>query len=110
MGEKGARLTPQAAERADQLVSDLSQLGDVTNKKMFGGYGIFESGAMFAIINSAGDVFLKADESNVKRFEDIGATKHGKMPYYQIPDVILNDPSKLVEWAKESISISRGKK
>ena len=73
---------------------------------MFGGYGIFENKAMFALINSEGDVYFKVDPSNQKRFEEVQAKKYGKMPYFQIPPDILKDERRLCEWAKNSIALA----
>ena len=107
MGEKGDRLTDQAYQASNNIVETLSGLGKITSKKMFGGYGIFEEKTMFALINSMGEVFFKADESTIPKFEEEGSDKHGRMPYYLLPDKILNDKNKLQEWAQESINIAQ---
>jgi len=59
MDEKGAKLSNHATEVFDRVIQSLASLGDVAGKKMFGGYGIFESGAMFALIDSCGKVFSR---------------------------------------------------
>jgi DNA transformation protein len=35
------------------------------------------------------------------------AQSHGKMPYFSIPESVFNDPEILVNWAQESIDISK---
>ena len=77
---------------------------------MFGGYGIFESGVMFALVNSHGDPFLKADETNRSRFEKVKAKQHGKMPYFQVPPAVLKDKKVLTEWARASIEVAHANK
>lgn len=62
MGEKGAKLTLDAATFAEASAARLESLGNVTRRKMFGGLGIFESGKMFAIVNSKAELSLKADD------------------------------------------------
>ena len=74
MGQKGAKLIPAATDAAEQLVKRLSVLGEVTSRKMFGGYGIFESGSMFVLVTSNGVAHLKVDDTNVTRFEKAGST------------------------------------
>ena len=106
MGEKGVKLTQDATDVCDQVVGDLAGLGDVSSRKMFGGYGIFESAAMFALVDSQGGVFLKVDDSNRERFEDAGADKHGRMPYYQVSQQVLDDAEQLRDWARPSIAIA----
>ena len=106
MGETGAKETGQAAEVAENLVVELALLGDIGNRKMFGGYGIFESGKMFALINSQGEIYLKVDDSNRERFTEAGSEKHGRMPYYRLPDEVLADSDALAAWAMDSITIA----
>lgn len=106
MGQKGAKLTQEATKASETLVQTLSDLGKVQSRKMFGGYGIFESGAMFALITPEGKIHFKVNQSNQKRFEDMGAQKHGKMPYFEVPQNVLKNKQELHEWARDSIDIA----
>ncbi|MBI9044791.1 MAG: TfoX/Sxy family protein, partial [Anaerolineaceae bacterium] len=76
-------------------------------KKMFGGYGVFEAGKMFAMIDKEGCVFFKADESNIKWYEDAGSKKHARMPYFEVPEELLADETALKKWAQASITVSK---
>ncbi len=107
MGQKGAKLTPKTTEAADMLVEKLITLGDVTSRKMFGGYGIFESGSMFALVNSDGIAHLKVDDSILARFEKAGSVQHGRMPYYSIPPGVLKNTRSLRSWASTSLSVAK---
>ena len=110
MGKKGAKQSQGAADACERVVQMLGPIGDVTSRKMFGGFGIFESGAMFALVNSAGEVHLKADDSNRARFEEAGASQHGKMPYFQVAPAVLEDDELLSDWAGQSIKIAHASK
>lgn len=111
MGKKGSKLSQEATNACEQIVKTLEPVGAVSSRKMFGGYGIFESSAMFALVNSQGEIYLKADDSNRARFDQVGAKQHGKMPYFQIPPEVLEDVAALRDWAKVSIEIAHaGKK
>jgi TfoX/Sxy family transcriptional regulator of competence genes len=77
---------------------------------MFGGYGVFESGAMFALVPKDGGVYLKSGQENKARFVEAGANKHRRMPYYQIPESVYIDDSQLIEWAQEAIEVSKAEK
>ena len=110
MGEKNARLTGDATETAERLVDALGSLGDVISKKMFGGYGIFGDGVMFALVDSSGVPHLRTDESTTKQFEDAGSTKHSRMPYWSIPDPVLNDDKQLTDWATKALAIAKAAK
>ena len=99
-------------ENFAQFVKDqLSEFGEVEFKNMFGGIGIFKDGLMFAKIG--GDKFrLKVDDSNKQQFEDKGMKpfysekKKKGMPYWEVPQDILEDRSELVKWAGQSFEIA----
>ena len=103
MGEKGARQSGRAAETAAGLVDDLAPLGEVTSKKMFGGFGIFEAGLMFALVDSEGSAFFRLGPSNEDRYRE----RHGKMPYGRVPDEVLSDDPQLLTWAKDALQAAR---
>ena len=108
MGQKGDKLTSASGKSAENIKSRLARIGDIRVKKMFGGYGIFEQDKMFGLIDSQGVVFFKIDETNLAKFEEAASTKHSKMPYYSVPEDVLNNDALLEEWAGISIRISKG--
>jgi len=107
MGNKENKMTNASTEAAEGLQERLIVLGDVKTKKMFGGYGVFESGTMFALVDSQGGIFFKADDTNRDRFEKAGSKKHSKMPYFQVPNNVLENDRDLQEWAQTSVLISK---
>lgn len=107
MGAKGDKMTNVSSVSAEKLQADLAPLGDISLRKMFGGHGVFEAGTLFALVDSEGGVFFKADDSNLKLFKEAGSTKHGRMPYYRVPDDVLDDEAALLAWAQSSIAVSR---
>jgi DNA transformation protein len=108
MAEKSESIAKRVV---DMFTGRINSLGDITHKRMFGGYGIFESGTIFALVPRAGGVYLKSGPANQARFEEAGANKHGRMPYYQIPVDVYTDSSQLLEWVQEAIEVSKaGKK
>jgi DNA transformation protein len=107
MGVKGDRLTRDSVISAELLVEKLGVIDGITSKKMFGGHGIFHEGKMFGLIDSKGKAFMKVDDTNRADFEVVNASQHSKMPYFSIPNAILNDQEALVEWAEKSISASK---
>ncbi len=110
MSKKGSNLSQEATSACEQIVQALEPMGEMSSRKMFGGYGIFESSAMFALVNSQGEVYLKVNDSNRARFEQAGAKQHGKMPYFQVPPEVLEDVPSLRNWAKVSIEIAHAAK
>ncbi|MDH3299526.1 MAG: TfoX/Sxy family protein [Acidimicrobiia bacterium] len=95
--------------RAESLRQDLISLGEVTIKAMFGGYGLFESGVMFAIVDRDGTAFLRAVPETEPRYVAAGSHKHG-MPYWSVPDDVLADGASLLEWAGEALEAARAAK
>jgi len=93
-------------QQAAAVTERLAELGDIAHKKMFGGVGVFIDTKMFVIIDKFGGVFFKCDDSNVQRYIDVGADKHG-MPYYQLPADIWADDDAVLEWAQLSADIAR---
>ena len=106
MGSKGAKLSEAATKSADQFVRRVQILGEITSRKMFGGYGVFASGTMFALVSPDGRIFLKADDTNVGRFERAGSRKYGKMPYWELPEKVNRSDHACLEWSLHSIAIT----
>jgi len=103
---KGDKLT-QGSILAVQLMQEkLASIEEISTKRMFGGHGIFKDGKMFCIVDSKGHYYLKVNETNKEDFENAGAKKHVKMPYYLIPEEIFSNHEMLILWAKKSMNIS----
>ena len=107
MGTKDSKLTPDAAESVAAFTDRIRPLGDITTEKMFGGYGVFESAKMFALVNSDCQLFLKAAGDEREKFEAAGSDQHGRMPYFRIPDPVLTDDHQLLEWTGAAIQKSK---
>ena len=54
MGTKGDQQTGAAQLSAELFCERLNTIEGVTSEKMFGGFGIFHEGQMFALVNSNG--------------------------------------------------------
>ncbi len=106
MADKGEPQSAAGAAAVERLLDDLVPCGDVTSRKMFGGYGVFHEGTMFAIVDGRGDAYLRADEPTSVSFEATGSSRHGTMPYWSIPEAVRCDDAQLVEWARRSITIA----
>jgi DNA transformation protein len=106
VGESGARYLDDVGRFAEELVEALAPLGDLSWRKMFGGAGLFVDGSMFALVDSSSRLHLKADDANRARFEDTGSARHDRMPYYAVPDDILDDDAALLSWAASSVEVA----
>lgn len=103
MGQKGDKHTNESQLSAELLLEKLAGIAGISSKKMFGGHGIFHEGKMFAMVDSKGDVYMRYDPA---QFREIGeSVKHGKMPYFTIPENrdVIGDLWE--RWARESIGM-----
>lgn len=91
----------------EHLLVQLTTIEGVTSKRMFGGHGIFHDGKMFGMVTAKGQRYFKADESNLSNYTDKGSEKHSRMPYYSIPEDIMEDDALLLSWAEKAIVISK---
>lgn len=95
----------------------LGHVEAVTSKRMFGGYGLYQDGAIFGIITSDTDLYFKVDDANRAYYESIGSepfvyTGHKNkkpvtMPYWHISEALMEDKEKIADLAFESAQISR---
>lgn len=95
------------------LLDQLSELEGISHKKMFGGVGYFYEGKMFGAIMPQESVFrLKVNDTNRAKYEAAGMqpwenpNSKQAMPYYTVPDAVLEDRHELAKWAQESIKIA----
>jgi DNA transformation protein len=98
-----------SSEFVEFIIETLALFGPVIAKRMFGGYGLYLDGLMFALV--ADDVlYFKADEVSRRTFERAGSVpftyaKNGKdckMSYYTAPDDALEDAQELSMWAQKA--------
>src|SRR5262245_44688986 len=95
------------------VLDQLEDLGDVTHKAMFGGFGLYCDGVFFALI--ARDVlYMKVDDANRRDYERAGSQafrpypdRGGSMKYYAVPVDVLESSSELAAWARKSLAAAR---
>ena len=95
------------------FVEDLfADVGDISTRKMFGGLGIYADGTIFAVKMSDGALKLKGAGAMQDRFAAAGwdpwtyTRKDGaasSMPYWTMPDDVLDDPEAACHWAREAL-------
>lgn len=101
------------SEFAQFCLEMMALLAPVSAKRMFGGYGIYKNGVMFALI--VNDVlYLKANPNTKslfieKRLEPFSYQKQGKthtIAYYQCPEEAFDDETIMFEWAKTAYLVA----
>ena len=99
---------PKRTDFTDWAEEQLSPLGAIRIRSMFGGFGVYADDLFFAIIDD--DVlYFKTDDVNRHRFVEEGCEifrypmKDGSMmelSYYQAPETALDDQTELLDWAR----------
>lgn len=94
-------------EFAEYIAEMLEPFGNIKMRKMFGGYGIYKNGLMFALIADS-ELYFKANQKTAEIFksqnlEPFTYKAKGKtiaLSYYKIPQEIIDDEQLLEEYFK----------
>ncbi len=97
------------SEYVEYLKEVFSEFGLIQPRRMFGGYGIFHKGLMFALVADDA-LYLIADETISQHFterdlEQFSYEKKGKsfkMSYFMAPEEIFDDSDEAKVWADRS--------
>ncbi len=89
------------------VIEQLEPVGEITNRAMFGGHGIWESGDMFALISSDSTLYFKVDDATRPRYEEAGSEQFMTMPYWSVPADLLEDHGELLDWAGDAVAVGQ---
>jgi DNA transformation protein and related proteins len=100
-----------------RYVLELLQSFEVTARGMFGGYGLYRRGLIFAII-ADDQLYLKADATTQGEFEAAGSEpftyesrgRLTRMSYWLVPAQVLDDEDALCTWAEKAYKVAQNKK
>ena len=89
------------------IMDKLSPINGIRSRAMFGGYGIFCGDSMFALI-AEDTLYFKVNESNRAVYKKAQSKPfpHG-ISYWEVPAEVIEEDSKLLDWANLSIEIAR---
>ena len=101
----------------DQMLGLLLPFGPVLSRSMFGGFGFYMDGIMFALI-AYDQIHFKVDDGNRQKYIDAsigpftyeGKKKPVQMSYFLVPSEILNDRIELAEWACRALDAAKRSK
>lgn len=97
-----------------QFLALTTPIGAVEAKPMFGGYGFYFEGMIFAL-EAYGKIWLKVDTETRARFEAAGSepflyegrTRMIEMPYWTLPDEALRGGAALKRWVGLALEVAR---
>ena len=94
------------------LPEQLSPLGRVTMRRMFGKTGVFCDGLMFGMI-ADDTLYVRVDDHNKAVFKEAEAVpplnyeKQGRtidLSFWRVPERLLDEPDELVVWARAALA------
>lgn len=94
------------------LCGQMDGISGLEAKRMFGAYGLYSDNVFFGIVYQ-GMLFLKTDEESRKRYiqrgmEALHVSEKQKMGnYFQVPVDVIEDEELLMDWAAESVRVSK---
>ena len=96
-------------EFVDYVVELMADWAQVTARKMFGGYGLYREGSMFALI-ADDQLFFKADAGNESQFERAGShpfvytsqARTVQMSYWSAPEASLESAAEMNDWCRSA--------
>lgn len=105
--------TSRDTEYVDYLLDLMQILGPVQSRRMFGGWGVFIEGLMFALV-ADNELYFKVDKKTLKDYTDEGlqpftylrAGKRCALNYYQPPETVLEDQQQLSDWGNKAVEVA----
>src|SRR5437016_2185982 len=100
-----------SSEYLDYVHDQLSGLGGVSSRRMFGGAGVYCDEFFFALIDND-TLYLRVNDDNradytsrgMGQFRPYADRPELSMSYYETPADVLEDPAQLVSWARRSVA------
>lgn len=94
------------------LIDQLAPWANVTVKSMFGGFGVYRDGQIFAIVDDD-MLYFKVDDTNRADYESAGSEpftyetkgKTNSLSYWLVPSDIMDDQDALSEWAEKAYQV-----
>ena len=97
---------------AELLREQLTPLGAITLRRMFGKTGVFSGGLMFAMVADDA-LYFRVDEQNRAAFAEAQSAppldyqKGGRtipLAFWRAPDRLFDEPDELVTWAQAALA------
>lgn len=105
---------PVSPNYLSYVIDQLSAIGDVRSRRMFGGIGLYSGEFFFGLIDD--DVlYFKVDDSNREDYTSRGCEAFRplkddpsavSMSYFRVPEEVLEDADSAIVWARRSVLIA----
>lgn len=100
---------------AEFLREQLSPIGRVSMRRMFGKTGVFCDGVMFGMI-ADNTLYVRVDDHNraifreAEAFPPLNYAKKGEtidLAFWRVPERLIDEPDELVGWARAALAAAR---
>jgi DNA transformation protein and related proteins len=100
---------------AEFLREQLTPLGRLTTRRMFGKTGVFCDGLMFAMVTDD-TLYFRVDDHNREAFAEaadfppLNYAKGGRLidlAFWRAPERLWDEPDELVTWARTALAAAR---
>jgi DNA transformation protein len=104
---------PVTDDYLQYVLEQLSGLGHVSARRLFGGVGLYHQDRIFGLI-FRDILYFKADDSNRGDYETRGMDRFRpyadkplwSMTYYAVPADTLEDADECIVWARKSLGVA----
>jgi len=100
---------------AEFLREQLTPLGRITMRRMFGKLGVFCDGVMLGMVTD-NTFYVRVDDHNRATFQEAAAypplnyAKKGELidlAFWRVPERLMDEPDELVDWARAALAAAR---
>ncbi len=97
------------------LREQLTPMGRVTMRRMFGKTGVFCDGLMFGMV-ADDTLYVRVDDHNKSIFKEsesvppLNYEKQGRiidLAFWRVPERLLDEPDELIVWARAALGAAR---
>ena len=106
-----------SATDLEYFLGQLSRFRGVVSRAMFGGYGLYQDGIFFGLVDRSGILYFHTDDASRAAYEaagsspfEMGSTSKKPARYWEVPSEIVEAPARLAEWAELACETAREKK
>src|SRR6188768_736535 len=101
-----------SAAFGELLREQMTPLGHITMRRMFGKTGVFCEGVMFGMV-AEDTLYFRVDDRNRATFKEaesfppLNYVKQGRtidLSFWQVPERLIDEPDELVTWARAALA------
>lgn len=97
-----------------EIMQKLSDFGNMSARRMFGGYGIYKDGIIIALADDK-ELYFKSVPTSQSYYQSFGSTpfiyegqlRPIQLSYWKVPADVINNPETLGKWVETAFQSSK---